>query len=506
MSPLLFCCVGNTFQSPLLAALYNAEAEALGNPSRAISAGLSNRTVMPPTAVYLFESVARALPDRPEILAALRAHQPTPLRSLPFRSIAGACLVHEPARKPKDLADDEKAMRAWLATEAATPLMKLAVDDPGYREWKARGEPALGSPDGEAVLAVYAQQVAVVRVMATALAAATAAHPDQPPLPVVQPPPPPSVSHGPPEAEVFVMRVRHKTGEIPLPTPPPELRRPEPPPAPVPEPITPTPRATVRKIVGVQRPPTPAAGITRKPEYAAGAKPTSSSGAVASPALATSSKAASVAAPADVPRPAPAPTKVSSPEPETEPEVAPRKSADAPKKRAAAKAPKASAPAEASSDTERAEALEDVRSWLRAALPVSRAALSRHGLVQRAEKHFTSWDEAVRAAGIEPAEPLWQLPRDPDLSLDILIEALPDDVVARITAMDVKKVRARRKANDAPDPANQLRRRLVATEKLGKVPDADLAAQLLIPVEVVVAVREVEGLAPCATKMPAPRK
>jgi hypothetical protein len=127
---------------------------------------------------------------------------------------------------------------------------------------------------------------------------------------------------------------------------------------------------------------------------------------------------------------------------------------------------------------------------------VRRTSLTRYGLWQRAEKAFGSWDEALVAADIPVAkEPLWMLPRDSELSLDILIEALPDPIVARLSSLSVAKVRGRRRANGAPDAARQLVRRIMATDRLGKVADEVIAKELGISTEEVASVRESEGIA-----------
>ena len=394
---ILFCCVGNAFQSPLLAALYNAEAKARGLSARATSAGLSNRRELPPTTVFLLEAVAREVRDLPAVYAEVSLHRPTPLKSLAIsemKGLSGVSYLYDPARKPHHRAEDAKVIERWLAAAPGTPVIELAIKDAGYEAWDRDGRPSLDSPAGQSVLSVYMREVGALRTLARALVAAAA----------------PSEATAP-------------------------KRQPE-------EPI--------RTVDVVQAPPsTPSS--TSESEVTEHIGPTN------------------------------APLKAKRPS-----------SARAQKPR------KTDAPLEPEAK-ERADALDDVRAWIRAALPLSRTTLTRYGLWKRAEQHFGSWEGAIAASGIAVAkEPLWMLPRDRELSLDILIEALPDANVARLSGLSLPKIRARRRANGAPDAARQLSRRVVATDLLGGVPDEAIAAQLGVPVEAIVRIREAEEIAPPA--------
>jgi len=360
-----------------MAALYNAEATARGIPSMALSAGLTNRRETPPTMPFLVEAVAQEVPDRPAVYAAMAGHVPRPLSDLPFVAVDGVSYLYDPARKRKHLAQDTKAVEAWLRSAPSTPRMSLAIPDSGYQIWEQSGRPALDSQAGRLVVSAYRRDVVVVRALVNTLLAATAAQPTS--------------AH-----------------------------------------LAPTP---TRRIV------TP---------------------------LAKTAPAASPAAP-----------------------IASESEAKPPRRQRnviEVTSPKA---------LERAEVLGDVRAWLRAALPTGRAVLVRYGLWERAEAHFGSWNEAVQAAGIPVAEEtLWALPaRDPELSFDILVEALPNAVVARLCAVTIQKAARRRRDNGAPDPARQLHRRIVATGQLGVAADEAIAAQLGITANEVAKVREQEALA-----------
>ena len=577
MDVLLFCCIGNVFQSPLLAALYNAEAEALGESGRAISAGLSNRTEMPPTAAYLLEAVKRGVPELPKVFEALSAHRPTPLKTLPFVEVRGVSYLYDPARKAEHLVQDARAIHAWLTPAPTTSVLRLAMKDAGYEAWDQAGRPALESEAGQEVLLTYIRQVGELRSLARSLLG-VAAPLDASLVAPLEPPKPPRV------IEPVVSTVKRPAAAIAAPVVPAYVKPTYVTPrhgVPVPSYVTPshgttrlpatayvtpshgTPRPVISAYVtpshGTPRPPvstyvtpaqgtprfgvplpTPSSGTSRdgisglsdvgavdpslprparrivqiRPEPVApspaseAASPSSpkakaprtkapktrdAEGTAAKPAQAIASKNAEARPPeATEARPAEART------PEPRAPEAPAAEASAPEASAEGRPTKPTKSKKAASpqETERAEVLEDVRAWLRAALPVRRTSLTRYGLWQRAEKAFGSWDEALVAADIPVAkEPLWMLPRDSELSLDILIEALPDPIVARLSSLSVAKVRGRRRANGAPDAARQLVRRIMATDRLGKVADEVIAKELGISTEDVASVRESEGIA-----------
>jgi len=470
VTPLLVCCVGNAFLSPAFAALLDVEALHAGSSARAISAGLTNRIDAPPTSAHLLAAAGRVL-GTSAALAVLRAHRPTPLRTRPREPVSGVLYLHESARSRRHLLDDAKVLRAWVGAVANVPVVGLAMDDGGYRLWEELGRPPLDSAEGERVVDAYAAQLHALRPLARNLVATLLAATDtavalsvipgtsELPKPIVAVPPAPVVevtrtvrSIEPPPRTFVERTVRQAPATAVLPLDAPLL---------APPPSTTPPEGRRRRVIQLPPPPPPPP-------------------AAAPPTRARTRRAASTAPPA-----APALEPGGAPG-DREPMAAPSERVDV-----AARGTKA---AEAS--PAQLLVLEDVRSWLRAALPTSRSALVRWGLWKRAGEQFGSWEGAVEASGLSVAEPLWKLPRDPEVALDILVEALPDAVVARLAELSSEEVALHRRRMGGPSPAQQLTRRLVATERLGSVPDEQLAHELAVPVAEVEQVREREGIAP----------
>ncbi len=470
MTPLLVCCVGNAFLSPAFAAIFDVEALHAGSDARAISAGLTNRTDAPPTSAHLLAAASRVLAASPA-LEVLRAHRPTPLRTRPRTPVSGVLYLHETARSRRHLLDDAKVLRAWIGAPAGIPVVGLAMDDGGYRLWEELGRPALDSAEGERVVEAYAAQLGALRPLARNLVATLSAATDtavalsvipgtsELPKPIAALPPVPVVevtrtvrSVEPPASRFHERALRQAPAAIAPPLEAPLF---------VPPPSTTPPEGRRRRVIQLPPPAAPPAVEAAVPRT-------------------RSRRAASSAPP-------PAPAREAGGEPPGgSPSRAPSERADEEHREAP---PVAAEPA-------RVLALEDVRSWLRAALPTSRAALVRWGLWRRAGAQFGSWEQAVEASGVSVAEPLWKLPRDPEIALDILVEALPDAVVARLAARSLEEVALHRRRMGGPSPTQQLTRRLVATERLGVVPDAQLARELAVPVTEVEQVREREGIAP----------
>jgi len=514
MSRLLFLCVGNAFQSPLLAALYNAEVKARDAPGIAFSAGLSNRRESPPTTPFLLEAVAQEVGDLPAVLEALKNHQPRPLKDLDFVAVDGVSYLYDPARSRGHLAQDARAIQTWLQPAPTTLLMQLAVKDSGYETWVEHGRPTLEDAAGHLVVAAYRREVAALRALMPALLPSEDG--TMPSLVVLAPPPPARVQpqaaqpprvQSPPlvqrvqpppvervQSSPVVQRVQSPWAQR-IQSPPPQ-RVPSPPPAQAPSAEeTPRPHVARKRTVvrtGIARSVVPTDVIVRRVL----------TDVRTDDIRADDARAERVSGPTSAPQV----TQPQVTQPQvTQPQVTqpqPVRAPEAPKTRR-----KAALPSEAVAATidpataERAEVLEDVRAWIRAALPVRRPTLSRYGLWERAETHFGSWSKAVSAAGIPlAAEPLWQLPaRDPELSFDILVEALPDAIVARLCSVTLAKVRRRRRDNGAPDPTRQLHRRVLATNRLDVVSDEVIATQLGVSTEAIAEVREAERLAATST-------
>lgn len=475
MDTLLVCCVGNVSFSPVFAAIHDAEAAARGLDARILTAGLTNRTELPATYDFVLAAADRALADLPAARAALRAHRPTPLKHIPRASVRGVLYLHEADRKRRHLVDDAKVLGGWAP---GTPVLHVGLDDPGYRLWMEQGQPGPDSAAAAPVVEAYEGEIRAVRALALELLTREAS--------------------GDPTFTVTA------AAEMPAPGPPPEL-------ATIAVHVAPVPEAT-RKVPRE----TPSTPILR-PDFRAVPKSTSTPSVGVRRPLSVESLVAPTPAPFVPPTETPSTPKVRRivqlkapppPPPPPEPEPKPRKRKTESSSGTAAavtatgtikaereakvtpkpapKAPKLEGPA--------GEALEDLRAWLRAALPLSRPTLVRYGLWERVNQHLGGWETAVAATGVTPAEPLWKLPRDPELAFDILIEALPDETVARLTEESIAKVRTRRKQTNGPSPEEQLTRRLVATEQLGSVPDAEIAAHLGLEVEDVARVREAEKL------------
>jgi hypothetical protein len=457
--------------------LYNADVKG-AEPGSAISAGLSNRREVPPTTPFLLEAIAQELTDLPEVLEALKNHRPRPLKDLEFVAVDGVSYLYDPARSRAHLAQDARAIQAWLQPAPTTPLMQLAVKDPGYESWVQHGRPTLEDPAGQPVIAAYRREVASLRALMRALFPSD----DAPPSPLLVPMPVPPKAAPAVERVLAVQRVKapavqrapavervpavHRihAAAKPVEPPPPTLV------APAPEP----PRVAPKRIV--VRP-----GVVR--QIVADA---------VRGQVARTENAPTKDAPTENARTENAPTK-DAPTKDARTENARTANVQAPEPQEPGKKRRKAAPVDPAA-VERTEVLDDVRAWLRAALPVKRPTLVRYGLWERAEAQFGSWDEAVAAAGIPvPNTALWQLPaRDPDLSFDILVEALPDEVVARLCSVTLAKVRRRRRDNGAPDPARQLHRRVLATNQLGVDSDEVIAAQLGVSAEAIAQVREAE--------------
>jgi hypothetical protein len=169
MTTLLVCCVGNCFQSPTFAALYNAEAISMGLRNRAISAGLSSRAAVPLTTPFLIEASRQVVPDLKVVTDALRAHRPTPLVSLPYKAVSAGLHLHDAARELRLVAQDERRMQRWFAQGSPATVARVPLDDLGYARWVELKKPTPKSADGKLVIAAYVAQMRSIHDLVRAM-------------------------------------------------------------------------------------------------------------------------------------------------------------------------------------------------------------------------------------------------------------------------------------------------------------------------------------------------